>query len=469
MSTLPTVAVRPHRQTSTAARRWAFVGLAAAWYAITTFLPLGVPTVGVVLVLGLLVMLSVEPDARFPTWGVPLSGRNVVLAALAVIAFATVLAGRAVLLGLMPVEPTRAVLATCAAAIVLLPRLAETRERGRPAVLGHRELIIAVTVLVAFTRLYQAGEVWVVALAAPPTVAAVMVVRRIQLDASSPHRLTRRALALQAGNFWLLTALLGAAGLTGMFFIVRCYAPDAHALLVCGFWVGLVATAVMVALPGRRVSVAANGLVALASVFLVVQLVAISGAPRDAVTIGLPSDETWQVVSGGRSALLNNHRALDVQRHAIDLVQLVDGKSHRGDRTRLENFAIFGKPVLAVADGRITAALDTRPDLPVGGSTWHEMEGNHVILAIGGGRYVLYGHLKQGSLRVQVGDHVRRGQVLGQVGDSGNSGEPHLHLQVQDTPTFDVGNSAIHTYPILFESATVADVRRGDSVGPVNG
>jgi hypothetical protein len=173
------------------------------------------------------------------------------------------------------------------------------------------------------------------------------------------------------------------------------------------------------------------------------------------------------VVSGGRSALVNNHWSLDVQHDAIDLVQVVDGKTYRGDRSRLENFHIFGDRVLAVADGRITAAVDGHPDLPIGVTTWENMAGNHVILDIGGGHYVLYGHLQQGSLRVQAGDQVRRGQVLGLVGDSGNTGEPHLHIQVQNTPTFDVGNREIRTYPVLFDAATVTDVRRGDTIMPL--
>jgi murein DD-endopeptidase MepM/ murein hydrolase activator NlpD len=158
-----------------------------------------------------------------------------------------------------------------------------------------------------------------------------------------------------------------------------------------------------------------------------------------------------------------------VERNAIDLVQVVDGKTYRGDRSRLENFHIFGDPLLAVADGRVTAAVDGHPDLPIGGTTWHEMAGNHVILDIGGGHYVLYGHLEQGTLRARVGDQVYRGQLIGQVGDSGNSGEPHLHIQVQNMPTFDVEDRGIRTFPILFEGATVSDARRGDSVRPVAG
>ena len=62
----------------------------------------------------------------------------------------------------------------------------------------------------------------------------------------------------------------------------------------------------------------------------------------------------------------------------------------------------------------------------------------------------LYGHLKQNTLRVRVGDEVHRGQFIGQVGDSGNSDQPHLHIQVQNTPTFDVENRRIRTFPILF-------------------
>jgi hypothetical protein len=219
---------------------------------------------------------------------------------------------------------------------------------------------------------------------------------------------------------------LGAnAGLTGTFFIWRIYLPDAQGVLVAAFWVGLATTAVLVAFPGQRISVVANVLVALGSVFLVVQLVRIPTPPADAVTIGVPFDDEWQVINAGRSTLTNAHWTLDVERNAIDLVQLVDGKTYRGDRSRLENFNIFGDHLTAVADGRVTAAVDGHPNLPVGGTTWHEMAGNHVILDIGGGHFVVYGHLKQAPCASGVGDEVHRGQLIGRAGDPGNTGEPH--------------------------------------------
>ena len=157
--------------------------------------------------------------------------------------------------------------------------------------------------------------------------------------------------------------LLGAAALTDTFFVWRIYAPDAQAVIVATFWIGLTATAALVALPRPRVSVAANVLIALGSVFLVLRS---SASPRaaDAVTIASPSGK-WQVVNGGRSTLVN---ATDAgrERNAIDFVQLVDGKTYQGDRAAW-NTSNLRRPAARVADGRVTRR-STPPGLPVGGT-----------------------------------------------------------------------------------------------------
>jgi len=440
-----------------------FGTVAAAWWIATTFDALELPNSAVVLVLGLVVSLSLEPDQRSPHRGVAVSPRNAVLAVLVVAAFFPVAIGMDLLLGRMPIEPAHALLTTLAGACVVLPRFAETREYRGAAALGHRELIVAATAVVAVTRAHLGGELFLALVGFAVVVPVVMAVRRVRLGADSVQRLGRGRWALQAGSLWLFLALLGTAGLTGTFFVWRIFAPDAYSLVVGAFWVGLAATALLVAVPRTRISVATTVLALLGSIFLAVQLAGVVRDPADPVWIGVPVTGDWQVANGGRSTLVNAHQSLGVQRDALDVVQLAGGRTYRGDGTRLTDYFAFGQHLLAVADGRVTAAVDGAPDVPVGGRTWRNMAGNHVILDIGGGRYVLYGHLRQGSVRVHVGDDVRRGQVLGQVGDSGNSDTPHLHLQVQNRPTFDIEDRTLRTYPMILD-ATVPDPRRGDPV-----
>jgi Peptidase family M23 len=469
MSTLLTSPAlrRPHVSLA-ALREWGFGALAAAWYALSTF-ALGLPGFVSVFVLGLLIMLTLAPDSRQPARALALTRRNLTRALLTLAAFVPVALGMDLFLGRIPIEWGAEVVGTFAALCVLIPRFAETREYSRPALLGHRELIVAVTALVAFARTYQAGDIFMAVVALAVLLPLVMAGRRVRLDATSPRRLTERRWALQAANFWTFLALLAAAGLAGTLAVWRVLVPGAEAVIAGAFWIGLFATALLVGIPRRRISVAANVLLALGSIFLVVQLVRIHTGPNDPVTIGVPFEEEWYVASGGRSTLVNSHWSLNVQHNAIDLMQLVDGKPYRGDGSRLEDFYIYGDPLLAAAEGRVTEAVDSHPDSPVGGRTWEEMAGNRVVIDIGDGRYVLYGHMKQGSVRVQEGDVVRRGQVIGQVGDSGNSDAPHLHIQVQNEPTFDVESRDLRTYPILFDGATLSDLRRGDSVAPVTG
>jgi murein DD-endopeptidase MepM/ murein hydrolase activator NlpD len=42
--------------------------------------------------------------------------------------------------------------------------------------------------------------------------------------------------------------------------------------------------------------------------------------------------------------------------------------------------------------------------------------------------------LKQGSIRVKVGDKVIRGQPIARCGSSGNALEPVIHYHLQDSP-----------------------------------
>ena len=129
------------------------------------------------------------------------------------------------------------------------------------------------------------------------------------------------------------------------------------------------------------------------------------------------------------------------QRFAIDWMML--DRRHRawvGNPARLSSYFSYGQPLIAAADGTVVIARDGVADQPpphnpkpppLAGLT-----GNYVTLRVEPGIYLLYAHMKPGSVRVHVGEHVRRGQVLGALGNSGNSATPHLHLQVQIAPSF---------------------------------
>jgi hypothetical protein len=163
---------------------------------------------------------------------------------------------------------------------------------------------------------------------------------------------------------------------------------------------------------------------------------------------GCCSDDTHH----RRGLIAVNGDLLVAQRFAIDWFRLDD--QHRawvGDPTQLSSYLSYGEPVIAAADGTVVDALDGLPDsqpphLPPPPPI-EETSGNHVVQHIGPGVFLLYSHLKPGSVRVNAGQSVRRGQVLGQIGTSGNSSTPHLHFQVMTTPTFFPTDSP----PFVFE------------------
>ncbi|OWQ47047.1 hypothetical protein CDL60_11695 [Roseateles noduli] len=139
-------------------------------------------------------------------------------------------------------------------------------------------------------------------------------------------------------------------------------------------------------------------------------------------------------------------------RHAIDFVQVdADGRIARGDSDRPTNHFGYGAPVLAVADGIVSAARNDMAEAPsIAANRRHPLidaPGNHVILALAGRGHVLYEHLRPGSLTVRAGDRVRKGQVLGELGFTGDSTGPHLHLHLCDEGTPNSGEGL----PFVFE------------------
>ena len=77
------------------------------------------------------------------------------------------------------------------------------------------------------------------------------------------------------------------------------------------------------------------------------------------------------------------------------------------------------------------AVVDGLPDLPVPQMDRSHLAGNHVILRCAEAE-ILLGHFRKGSVRVEVGQRLRSGDAVAEVGNSGNTSEPHLHINAQE-------------------------------------
>jgi len=141
-----------------------------------------------------------------------------------------------------------------------------------------------------------------------------------------------------------------------------------------------------------------------------------------------------------------------------------------------ERFPGFGRRILAPVQGVVVGVHDTAPDhqsfrgLPSVGyaltqrrrvaAGWGELAGNHVLIETREGPVVAVCHLQRGSVQVQLDQAVRVGETLGRCGNSGNSTEPHVHLQAIDC--LDVLNAT--AVPITFggqlpRNGEIIDVR----------
>ena len=256
---------------------------------------------------------------------------------------------------------------------------------------------------------------------------------------------------LPASGGRLLLAILGAAALGLAITLAGPWTFSSHYLRVLPPIV-LAATLVRrargvrsrplgAALPDRAAGEAALlAAFAAGSVTLAALVVRGSWAPHDVVTLVFPLKHgTFTAIQAGNSVLLNPfHRADPSGRLALDLVRL-NGRGNRARRfipARLTDYEIFGDTVYSPCAGEVTRAVSFYADNLPGAPNPQYPAGNHVVLACGDVS-VLLAHLMRGSVRVRAGDRVVAETPLALVGNSGNTSEPHLHLQATSGTTPD--------------------------------
>ena len=370
----------------------------------------------------------------------------------------------------------------------------------RSVTVGRLNSLLAILGLLGFVAADLLGFLPLALAALPLGLLLVLVpvrfwrARRGQLEYGllrGPLRGGLRSHLLQAGNHWLFWGLFAAvAVMTPTFAAVTGplglrLASGGHLAFTVLLVVAAAVMATLVLVPRQRVYLATNLLVAIGWASLAVGLVGINRPPSDPVVIDWPLAGEWYVAHGGRSDLINAHHVSSLpfigpeQADALDVVQLQNGRSYVGDPKQLTSYVAFGQPVLAPGDGIVTAVAATLPDLPIGTTDYKNLEGNYVVLDVGGQRHVMFAHLKRGSARVAVGDRVERGQPIAQVGNSGSTSEPHLHLQVQNQSTSGPSTQGLRTYPMLLREVELvrgregsrpmlADPRRDDRIRRIN-
>ncbi|KAM3114663.1 peptidoglycan DD-metalloendopeptidase family protein [Phormidesmis sp. 146-33] len=190
--------------------------------------------------------------------------------------------------------------------------------------------------------------------------------------------------------------------------------------------------------------------------------------PVSPVSLEFPlRNGTYYIANGGSKEVLNAH--LDLVRskrfqelrgtmYALDIVKLNFVGTHASELQPSDpaQYAIFGEPVHAPCSGVVLQSVNTMPDMSPPALDEKNERGNFVLMQCEQNQVVVFmAHLKQGSVKVAADDLVSVGQQLAEVGNSGNSGEPHLHINAQrpgSSPTTFDGDPL----PILFSNQYLA-------------
>lgn len=172
--------------------------------------------------------------------------------------------------------------------------------------------------------------------------------------------------------------------------------------------------------------------------------------------LAYPFQGRWLVQNSPADRVPSHGTRLFATAYAIDFVPVDErGRSARVSLASIVRpeppglFPGFGRRLTAPAAGVVVAVHDGEPDheafrgLPsvryaltqrrrAAAHGWPGSAGNHVIIELRTGEFVALCHLRRGSIRVSAGQSVAVGDELGQCGNSGNSTEPHVHVQAMD-------------------------------------
>lgn len=204
------------------------------------------------------------------------------------------------------------------------------------------------------------------------------------------------------------------------------------------------------------------------------------------VILTLPFEGRWLARNSPARRLPSHGTDLLGERYAIDFVGVDDAGRTAAARDwgtffgtePAERFFAFGRSILAPAHGTVVQVHDGEPDhearrsqlslLPyVLGQAARlrqgvaAIAGNFVVLELADGAgFAALVHLRAGSVRVNPGERVVTGDPLAQCGNSGNSTQPHVHVQVMDSADLTVARGV----PMAFRQYHEWPAGRGDPI-----
>ncbi|MDZ4796348.1 MAG: peptidoglycan DD-metalloendopeptidase family protein [Bacteroidota bacterium] len=134
------------------------------------------------------------------------------------------------------------------------------------------------------------------------------------------------------------------------------------------------------------------------------------------------------------------------------------------DGTENNHYMAYGKAIIAIADGKVVDFKDGVAENKGngggggGGGNWFKINN--------GKETICYFHMQPGSLSkslMKKGAIVKKGDKIGLLGNSGNSSEPHGHVQALDDPDADGDGD---TRPLNFSNIYIIDKNKLVSPDP---
>lgn len=181
------------------------------------------------------------------------------------------------------------------------------------------------------------------------------------------------------------------------------------------------------------------------------------------VDLAYPFTGRWLVQNSPANRVPSHGTEAFATSYAIDFVPVDEsGRTTRVTWRGLlrpesaDHFPGFGRSVLSPVDAVVHSVHDGEPDHPAhrglpslgyaltqsrrAAAGWRSLSGNSIFLlpysagADTPAPVIALCHLQRGSITVRAGQRVTVGEPLGACGNSGNSTEPHLHVQAMDSP-----------------------------------